>query len=250
MQETLNLTIELESLKEKIFHLDQQLLLCNSERDQKINFIKKNLIPAQYHSETQLAKLQAKFNSNELDLYPYSAFTSENYFPVEHSIYNRQVIKLTGLKQNHLASVISTGLEYLNRFKRRYELNQFQIGFARSSPFDGHEYELYFKNGNDSNYVKLRRPLQAVKVSNEKKVFKQVIHFILPVAGKLNAVKFFLTSFELVALNEDRRFSTLTIVYSYDGKKEGIEGLRQLKTVLEEFQQRTKFFGVKLVKVL
>lgn len=208
-----------------------------------------------------MAQIQHKYLSNEGDIYVYSAFTLDKLYPAESDPYQRNILKLTGFRESDLKSIVQTGVDNFNlgnanKKSGNYSLKNFLIGFYRSTPIDGYEYELYFKD-NDAiccTLIKINRPLREAHVSistqASKSDIKKIIHFILPLSSLIssrnkNAFKLFLSSFETVALNQDGGFAYLIIVYSYTDQ----EDKRYLEEYLDDFKKRTYFQNVKLITI-
>ena len=116
------------------------------------------------------SRLQKKLAQNEVDMYSFSAFTLANLYPSEAGIYRRSITKLTGFRLHDLKQIVETALIYLNNDNnhqnsnnnQKFSSDQFLIGFFRTTPIDGNEYELYFKNHGGvlscCAYLKLNRP--------------------------------------------------------------------------------------------
>lgn len=148
-------------------------------------------------------------------------------------------------------------------------MKDFAIGFFRSTPYQGYEYELYYKIKSTKccYLIKLNRGLTPLKISStniedEHKGLvdytgdihkgKKVINFILPLTGdakKKSAFKLFLSSFETVALNQDK-FVTLTIIFGYSkSSQDGLNEKKYLENILNDFRQRTSFTNINLIYV-
>jgi len=241
-------SFEFEQLKEKAFFLESQLRLCTHEKDRKLASIKNS-----YNNDNN--KYYSKFSFNEVDLYPYSAFTQVHYFPAERAIYDRCGFKLSGLRYHYLDTVITKATKHLNEKEgKRYDKADFQMGFERSTPFGGHQCELYFKNKHSSDYIRLEQPLQVFVGSKradwaEKDEGRQVVNFVLPLSGGVrnrNALRLFLASFELVVVRQDAGLATLTVVLA----ETATEGSRSVESVVDSFKKRTGFRDIRLVQVL
>lgn len=127
------------------------------------------------------------------------------------------------------------------------------MGFERASSINGFNYELFFKNSNYSEYIRLARPLQPLRFSNRfKPKPKEVINFVLPLSMEqknLNAFKYFLAMFELVALKKDNEQSTLTVIFSYKNQA-GLVFFQDIQKASNHFQDRTGFNKITLIKVI
>ena len=126
------------------------------------------------------------------------------------------------------------------------------MGFERASPTNGFQYELLFKNLNDTEYIRLSQPLQTLKFLNRAKPKrKEIINFVLPLSMEqksINAFKYFLSLFEMVALRNDDRQATLTVVFSYKNPLE-LASFQSLDRIMNEFKDRTGFVKIKLITV-
>lgn len=179
-------------------------------------------------------------------------------------IYHRNVVKLSGPRKLELRGVIQNALEFLNaKPNRNYTLDDFQIGFTRSTSTNGFEYELYFRNGITQqccSHIKLRKALKpdlelveftnAVDFDEENlnsEAAKKSINFILPLSGgekSERAFRLFLSSFESVVIDEDSGQSTLVVVFH--GTQSEFEHFNEL---VNEFKRRTKFEAARFVRV-
>lgn len=65
----------------------------------------------------------------------------------------------------------------------------------------------------------------------------------------LNAFKYFLAMFELVALKKDNKQSSLTVVFSYKNQAE-LVFFQDIQKVTNHFQDRTGFKEITLIKVI
>lgn len=147
-------------------------------------------------------------------------------------------MKLTGSKLIDLYTVVKTSSNHL-----KSNIKNFIIGFYRSTPINGYEYELYFKNRlNCCSIIRLNRPLQTLRITEIREITnKKTIHFILPLTqSKLGKFKQFLTIFEIVSLKQDQGHVTLTIVYSSKNSNE-------INQIIEQFKKRTKFKEINLI---
>ncbi len=240
---------EFYQLKEQVQFLDKQLQLCTNEKYHKDTLIKNETLKLRF------TKHQDKLHSsNEADLYSFSAYTRENYFSAELGIYDRRIFKLAGIRKKYLSIVIKTAIKHLlDKEGKQYNIVDFRIGFERSTPFDGHQCELYFKNGHSFDYISLEQPLHTSTGSRrvniqKQSVGKQVVNFILPLSEGVrnrNALRLFLASFELVVVRQGGGLATLTIVY------QGISEENEfgVEKIVFEFRERTGFKSIQLIKV-
>ena len=168
---------------------------------------------------------------------------------------------MTGEKKLDLHNAIKKGLDYLNsnineEYSFMYEVDSFLIGFYRLTPHKGVEYELYFKrNESCCSTVSLNKPVKYLKIVDSsvfgtQQIRKKIINFILPLVSqdlnqKLNSFKKFMKTFENVALYQDNKHSTLTIVYANNHNSSF-----ELEEFMNQFKERTKFLNVKVVNIL
>ncbi len=218
---------------------------------EKHNF---NLIEPSSHSLSNPNKFISINFENESDLDPYTTFTIDKIFPAELGIYKRNVVKMSGPRRDDIHAAIELALEHLNQNKTNSKLNKthFSNGFYRSTFYNGFEYELYFKRRDFTCCfsLKLKRPLEHLRVTHSnRKVSQQVINFILPLTSdskSLNAFRLFLSSFETVAVNQDKHV-TLTIVFGTEVNDQRAKN--EMSTFLSEFKERTRFDKVNQVNV-
>jgi chondroitin sulfate N-acetylgalactosaminyltransferase 1/2 len=111
------------------------------------------------------SKLQQSLVKSEADAYSYSAFTLNRFYPAELGIYKRNIFKPSGVRLDDLTQIVQASVDYLNsksNQSEKYELVDFLIGFFRTTPVDGSEYELYFRNRSQNScclHFKLNRPM-------------------------------------------------------------------------------------------
>lgn len=179
---------------------------------------------------------------NEGDVYSYSAFSLDKLYPAERGIYNRNIQKLSGLKQLDLHSVVKASLAQLGS---KYSLEDFIIGFYRTTPLNGYEYELFFKQKHAlcCTVIRLLKPIQNLRITEIQHVHeKKTINFIICLtAGKLKKLSSFLNLFNLVALQQDKAFVSLTIVFT------AIKANTQIERIINEFKMQTKFSKINLI---
>lgn len=187
---------------------------------------------------------------------------------------------MTGARKHHLRRVINDAIEFLNTKQEtyKYHIKDFTLGFTRSTPSNGYEYELYFKMQEQCCVrLKFNRRLGALDLveasfmdqtstSNDKDAVdfeladddltdttttkKRRVNFILPVTAQtkqLNSFKLFLSSFESIVINQDSRQASLTIVYSFDENTPNVD--LKFENLIKEFKLRTKFDLVKFLKI-
>lgn len=163
------------------------------------------------------------------------------------------------MRQLDIGAVLNTSLDYLNsipsRIQSAYQLKDFVIGFMRTTPIDGFEYEVYFKNSESCCVsIKLTRGLQALRIydsnvseQSDLKV-KKVVNFILPLSvdsKNLNLLKQFLSIFEQIAVKQDNGFSSLTIVL---GRLNKTQSFIIFEHTVNKFVQRTNFKNVNILR--
>ncbi|CAF0924401.1 unnamed protein product [Brachionus calyciflorus] len=191
---------------------------------------------------------------NEGDIYSYSAFTLDKFYPSELGIYKRNVFKLTGLRKHEIHTVLNESLAYLNRdsmFTKNFKLSDFIIGFMRTDPLDGYQYELFFKNENNScEIVRLRRPLGHLKIESFDNFGEQNerenINFIVPISSSqenLNKLKQFLIRFYEIAIKQDSKDNTLTIPLAYQNESD----LSKFQNYLNLFVKIYNYSQIKLI---
>lgn len=145
-----------------------------------------------------------------------------------------------GLKSEKLIlNVTSFKSKYYYKPKFKYGLEDFVEGLYRIDPTTGTQYELYFRNKYSylPNYVKVvvMRPfaplttISSVSLSKTKK--KELVHVILPIAGRADTFRSFMDKFSKIALKNDKRVH-LTVVYF------GEEGLSEAKTIMSKIVQQ------------
>lgn len=261
---------EIKTLKSKVSELNFQLnkykakeKLTNTEFSDSDSLIMKlNQFDESINNIDSIRKLHYSTKS-ELDIYSYSAFTLDKWFPAKEILYKRNVERLTGDRLKDLHIMINYGLDYLNKnlYIDKYELKDFQIGFYRVTPFEGYEYDLFFKYKNKCcSMITINKPVKSLEikasnlldvVANDNQNNKEIINFIVPLWGdRLNAFKLFLNLFELVVIRQDNGFSTLTFVFLYNESSVDQQNLKSLyeKHILD-FKIKTNFNNIKFISV-
>lgn len=156
----------------------------------------------------------------------------------------RVVEKPIGYKRKDLLDSMNRALESLNRNATtpvgRYTLDDFIEGIYRNEPTTGTQYELFFrtkeKNNKTSHHgdhgttkIVIMRPfapLQTIQMETfPKTAEKELIHIILPLAGRVSTFQGFMDKFVKIALKNDRRVQ-LTVVYF------GEEGLSEARNIM------------------
>lgn len=150
--------------------------------------------------------------------------------------------------------MIESSLRILNintANENRFKTSNFELGFVRSTPEIGYQYDLFFRRNGESKYLRFDQPLEPLRLSSIEFSKKEIINFILPLTGGIrnfNSFRLFLSSFEVVALTQDKRHSTLTIVYSIENKSH-MNMSEDVDNIINEFIKRTGFKEIRLFKV-
>lgn len=195
---------------------------------------------------------------NEIDIYSYSAFTLDKWFPAEHQLYNNNVEKLSGERLLDFHSIINHSLIILNKnnTENRYQLKDFEIGYYRVTPVNGYEYDLFFKIKSDCcSMISLNKPIQEIRINSLKFLSDEkpkVINFIIPLwFDKLSSLRIFLNIFESTSIKQDNSFSTLNFVYLYDNHDENQIILKNItKKMILKFQAKTNFEEIRFIVVV
>lgn len=187
----------------------------------------------------------------EYELIPFTKFTLNKIFLVEPGLGKRVVEKPIGYKRKDIADVVLFAVDELNKnrgkYDRKYTGEDFIEGMYRTEPVTGTQYELFFRNLNEPqknlySKVTLVRPFAPVlnletAVKNTSQIW---INLILPLSGRVDAFKQFMSRFVKVVINQDKRVF-LTVVYF------GTEGLNQVKNIMTSTARENKYKHMKLV---
>ena len=187
----------------------------------------------------------------EYELIPFTKFTLGKIFLVEPGLGKRVVEKPIGYKRKDIVDVVLFAVDELNKNRgkneRKYTGEDFIEGMYRTEPGTGTQYELFFRNldkPQKSLYSKvtLIRPFAPLlnlesSVKNTSQVW---INLILPLSGRVDAFRQFMTRFVKTVINQDRRVF-LTVVYF------GNDGLDQVKEIMTTAARENKYKHMKLV---
>lgn len=198
--------------------------------------------------ETKTVSEKIEFE-NEGDVYSYSAFTFDNFYPSELGIYKRNLFKLTGVRKKDLHSIIETGLVHLNQNSaKKYALADFVIGFMRSDPINGYEYKLLFKyNSSCCDAIQIQRPLSFLKIKQLDHKSKK-INFVVPLNtedSNLAKLKRFIKIFIDIALKKDNLKNSLNLIIGYSNEKE----IKKYTKLIDEFSKNFDLNFIKIVVV-
>lgn len=177
--------------------------------------------------------------NNEYELISFNHFTFNRIYPIDLGLGKRVVEKPIGYKRKDLVEVIMLALDTLNRNitdnKLKHNFEDFLEGIYRIEPTTGTEYELYFKTKSNKNQgirkLTVMRPFSPlVLLSNSfipQTKDKELIHIILPLAGRISTFQSFMDKFVKIGLKNDKRV-ILTVVYF------GEEGLSEARLIMSK----------------
>ncbi|XP_039276327.1 chondroitin sulfate N-acetylgalactosaminyltransferase 2 [Nilaparvata lugens] len=212
--EVLRLTEQIRDLKLRLLHLSGMQQDNSSEC---ASYMRRQVDAAEVDHGLPL--------NNEYELIPFNHFTLNRIYPIELGLGKRVVEKPIGFKRRDLSEAVSAAVEALNRNSsaqtQRYTTDDFSEGTYRTEPTTGTQYELYFKSKErrTTSFVKvsLMRPFaRLVPVSMTALLReKELVHVILPLAGRTTDFQGFMDKFVKIALKNDRRV-LLTVVYFGD----------------------------------
>ena len=268
--------LEVEELKEKIRTLETildvshkqaqnlssqisyQSLIIRSLQEYKNNTVLQNTAsPSNNYTSAIKDKLKnaeilhGVSLKTEYELIPFTKFTLSKIFLVEPGLGKRVVEKPIGYKRKDIVDVVLFAVDELNRNRgkneRKYTGEDFIEGMYRTEPVTGTQYELFFRNldqpqKNLYTKVTLLRPFAPLlnleaSIKNTSQIW---INLILPLSGRVDAFRQFMTRFVKIVINQDRRVF-LTVVYF------GTDGLNQVKEIMTLAARENKYKHMKLV---
>ena len=188
---------------------------------------------------------------SEYEIIPFTKFTLNKIFLVEPGLGKRVVEKPIGYKRKDINDVVTYAVNEMNKNRtkneRKFNVEDFIEGMYRTEPLTGTQYELYFREIDQPQkhaYRKmtLMRPFGLLhNVGHVQKNTSQVwINLILPLSGRIEAFRQFMSRFVKVVINQDRRVY-LTVVYF------GTEGLDTVKNIMTTTAKEHKYKHMKLV---
>ncbi|CAO1373631.1 unnamed protein product [Diamesa serratosioi] len=252
-QQILKLKAEIKNLKLELFQIKNNPQIIN--QDQVLissnNISSSSSVPFQLDCTNYIRRqvgnaeiLHGLPLNNEYELISFNHFTFNRIYPIDLGLGKRVVEKPIGYKRKDLLDSMNRALESLNRNATtpvgRYTLDDFIEGIYRNEPTTGTQYELFFRT-KEKNYktshhgdhgttkIVIMRPfapLQTIQMETfPKTAEKELIHIILPLAGRVSTFQGFMDKFVKIALKNDRRVQ-LTVVYF------GEEGLSEARHIM------------------
>ena len=217
--------------------------------------------------------LHGKRWHNEYEIVPHAFFTLNNFYPTELGLGQRVVEKPIGSRRRDLQEAVNTALASLNRLHKtnsttnnasqpqsvaikHFLAQDFIEGYYRIDPVEGTQYELWFQSGhlkgdsyehrnNESmTKVALLRPHAPLTLVNFDYGSQDaaIINIIVPLAGRLTALRSFLERFEANVLPSESRVH-LTIVFFGTGQWD------EVRLELLAFEKRTAFNHFHLLNI-
>ncbi|KAH3869648.1 chondroitin sulfate N-acetylgalactosaminyltransferase 2-like [Dreissena polymorpha] len=261
-----NLENLLASTSEKAKHLTSQVtnqtLLIRSLQEFK-NSTEKNMESTSTRVSSNTSEIMTDILNNaeilkgvalksEYELIPFTKFTLNRIFLVEPGLGRRVVEKPIGYKRKDINDVILYAMGELNKRRtadmKLYEMEDFIEGMYRTEPLTGTQYELYFRDIDNSNkrssYKKITVVRPFTTLYNVEETSKNTsdtwINLVLPLSGRKDAFQQFLSRFIRVVINQDQRVF-LTVVYF------GQDGLEDVKNLMTSTAKTYRYKHMKLV---
>lgn len=186
--------------------------------------------------------------NNEYEVIPFSHLTFSKLYPVELGLGKRVVEKPIGYRRKDLLEIFVHTLTNINRRrhkKQRYTVDDFVEGIYRNEPTTGTQYELFFRDKNDTkNYHKivLMRPFGPVQTISKETIRtkEKVVNIIIPLSGRTDVFQDFLDMFFQMQINHDENVF-LTVVYFTQ------EGLQNIRILLDKFSKKFQFRSFQLL---
>ncbi|XP_014854031.1 PREDICTED: chondroitin sulfate N-acetylgalactosaminyltransferase 1-like isoform X1 [Poecilia mexicana] len=193
---------------------------------------------------------------NEYALIPFDTFTLQTVYQLETGLTKHPAERPARRdRRDELIGTVETALHVLNgpqqqaddtRRKRTYSPSDFIQGLSRTERTRGTVYELMFKGDGPQNFAQLVLfrpfgPLMKVK-SDGVNTHSIVINIIVPLSGRVDAFKQFMSNFRDVCIQQDGRVH-LTVVYF------GRDQINQVKAVLDQITRETRFRSFTLIQM-
>ena len=187
--------------------------------------------------------------NNEFEVVPYTRFSLNRIYVLEPGLGKRVIEKPIGYKKKEILEILNFALNELN-IQRQMNVSQFLItdfieGLFRTIPSVGTHYELYFRDiDNSAQYRKVITALlygPITLISKESVLNRdQIIHVILPLAGRVDIFRRFMNNYVHVCLVFDKKVH-LTVVYF------GTDGLDEVQSIITNISDMYRFSRVRLV---
>ncbi|KAK3090177.1 hypothetical protein FSP39_009750 [Pinctada imbricata] len=258
--------LQMQELKEKIKSLEAALEKEKQSRgNMTIKSEDKSYIPPSISKNNDSLKqyLREKLQAAEIshgvemkseyELTAFNRFTLNRIYLVEPGLGKRVVEKPIGQKKKDLGEVITYGVELLNKGRknssRLYTVSDFIEGIYRTEPVSGTQYELYYRNLNNSGLGKytrviILRPFGPLIPALSSPIYTDTvwINLILPLKGRIDSFKLFMKNFVEVCILQDKKVF-LTVVYF------GSDNLATIKSIITNVSKTHNFKYLKLVNV-
>lgn len=128
----------------------------------------------------------------------------------------------------------------------KYNLADFTIGFTRSDPINGYQYNLFFKNNlTCCDAIQIQRPFASLKFKGPFIKKKIKINIILPFSTNDNnyaKLKRFLKIYNDVALKKDFTENALFLIIGSKNEKQ----LKKFTDLIDQFNNNFNFKSIKL----
>lgn len=188
---------------------------------------------------------------SEYELIPFTRFTLSKIFLVDPGLGKRVVEKPIGYKRRDILHAVMYAAEQINQNRTRgmkqYSAEDFIEGLYRTEPLSGTLYILFFRDLDKPQkyaYRKITVMRPFMFLLNLADVREDTSHtwinLVLPLSGRLEAFRQFLSRFLRVVIKQDKRVF-LTVVYF------GKEGLNEVKTNMTLLAKEHKYKYMKLV---
>lgn len=188
---------------------------------------------------------------SEYEIIPFTKFTLNKLYLVEPGLGKRVIEKPIGYKRKEISDVLTFAVNELNKNRtdnmKKFSVDDFIEGMYRTEPLTGTQYELYFRDKDKPmkhTYQKLTvvRPFSSLfSVHQEFKNTSQAwINLVLPLSGRIDAFRQFMSRFVKVVIYQDR-LVFLTVVYF------GQEGLDDVKKIMTLTAREHRYKHMKLV---
>ncbi|XP_029019075.1 chondroitin sulfate N-acetylgalactosaminyltransferase 1-like [Betta splendens] len=207
----------------------------------------------------QLNQAEVSAGARQPDEYaviPYDTFTLHRVYQLETGLTRHPEERpVRRDRRDALVGTVETALHVLNgprphadgsRRKHAYSPADFVEGLSRTERDRGSVYELTFRGDGPRDFTQLVffRPFGPVmKVRSERvDTGSMLVNIIVPLSGRSDAFRQFISSFREVCIQQDGRVH-LTVVYF------GRDQIEQVKAMLDQTTRETQFRGFTLVQL-
>ncbi|XP_071952413.1 chondroitin sulfate N-acetylgalactosaminyltransferase 1-like [Antedon mediterranea] len=200
------------------------------------------------HLKVQMAKVNVnRALKDEYEVSPYSSLTTKLVYSVSGGLSHRPSERPKADRKEDLVEAVYFAINSLNsmsKSKKDFSVDNFVDGIFRNDRMVGTYYNLIFRDHSNGNYHSTQvlrpfAPLQKVKVKIMD-TSRVMIYLIVPLSGRVDNFRMFVERLRVILEGGEKNIF-MTIVYF------GIEGLAEVKDILNRFTEATQFDNYQIV---